>query len=83
MSFREYQEWIILLNAEEEELKGKASGAAAGSGNGSGAAWQKQMAMMKMISLRQQISEAGRKKPNGRNRDEGIRGSKKGRRGIR
>jgi hypothetical protein len=82
MSFREYQEWIILLNAEEEEIKGKASGAAAESGDGSGAAWQKQMAMMKMISLRQQISEAGRKS-NGRNRDEGIRGSKKGRRGIR
>lgn len=67
MSFREYQEWIILLNAEEDE---KASGTAgrAGSGNGSGAAWQNQMAMMKMISLKQQIADAGkRKKNNGRN----------------
>lgn len=73
MSFREYQEWIILLNAEEEEQANKTSGAAAGSGKGSGAAWQNQLAMMKMISVTQKINEARKGKQNGGNRNEGIR----------
>ncbi len=54
MSFREYQEWIIILNSMSHSQP---------QSNGSGPAWQNQLKTMKAISAIQQLGG----KRNGRN----------------
>jgi hypothetical protein len=54
MSFREYQEWIMILNSLSNSQSRP---------NGSGPVWQNQMKTMKAISAIQQLG--GRR--NGRN----------------
>jgi hypothetical protein len=55
MSFREYQEWVMILNSLSNSSQSQP--------NGSGPAWQNQLKTMKTLSLMQQMGTKG----NGRN----------------
>jgi hypothetical protein len=49
MSFREYQEWVMILNSLSSPQSSQPQP------NGSGPAWQNQLRTMKALSLMQQL----------------------------
>jgi hypothetical protein len=56
MTYREYSEWIILFNLEDTEREKSKTSQRPDEGQSSGPAWQNQLALMRMVSLRQQLA---------------------------